>query len=316
MVELFSPRLFPVRGCALTHYVHMSLDNLSILLAVAREGSFTRAASLLGVSPSALSQTIKSLETKLGVKLLSRTTRRVTTTEAGENLLLSIGPHLEEIENALRILSEPSDTPSGKVRLTATEFAAQSVLWPAIAAVLPRYPKIKVEIFVDFDLFSDRIDAGVRQGGSVEKGMIAVPISPPSRMAVVGAPKYFETQPKPLLPQDLTAHECINLRMTQRRDQYVWDFEKKKQKLNVRVEGRLVFNSSSLMLLAALDGFGLIYVDELQVEPYLQDGRLIRVLDDWCQPFPGYHLYYHSENQPTPAFAALIEALCYRRPKK
>jgi len=294
----------------------MSLDNLSTLLAVAREGSFTRAASLLGVSPSALSQAIKSLETKLGIKLLSRTTRRVTPTEAGERLLLQIGPHLEEIENALRILSEPSDSPAGKVRLTATEFAAQSVLWPAIAAMLPRYPKIKVEIFIDFDLFSDRIDAGVRQGGSVEKGMVAVPISPPSRMAVVGAPKYFEGQSMPIVPQDLTAHECINLRMTQRRDQYVWDFEKKKEKLNVRVDGRLVFNSSALMLSAALDGFGLIYLDELQVEPYLKTGQLIRVLDDWCQPFPGYHLYYHSDSQPTPAFAAVIEALRYRRPKK
>jgi DNA-binding transcriptional LysR family regulator len=291
------------------------LNDLVALMAVAREKSFTRAAKQLGVSQSALSQTIRALEARLGLRLLTRTTRSVAPTEAGERLLKSVGPHIEGIELAIEQLSILCDKPAGTLRLTATEYAAEAVLWPAIRRLLPHYPDIKVEIIVDYgltDIVSERVDAGVRMGGTIARDMIAVPISPQLRMAVAGAPSYFDDRAKPMVPQDLTEHNCINLRLPTHGGLYAWEFDKRGQGLNVRVEGQLVFNTGGLLLQAALDGAGLTYLTENELKPYFKDGRLIRVLEDWCEPFPGYHLYYPSRRQPTPAFSLIIDALRYR----
>jgi DNA-binding transcriptional LysR family regulator len=292
-----------------------SLNDLTAFLAVARERSFTRAAVKLGVSQPALSKTIRGLEASLGLRLLTRTTRRVSLTEAGERLLTSTGPRIEDIQRALIALSELREKPAGTVRLTATEYAAQSLLWPVIRSILPDYQDIKVEIIVDYgltDIVGERIDAGVRPGGMVDKDMIATPIGPPMRMAVAGSPAYFANRTLPKTPHDLTGHNCINLRLPMHRGVYVWEFEKRGHALNVRVEGQLTFNTGPLMLTAALEGFGLVYLNEGNIKPHLADGRLIRVLQDWCEPFPGYHLYYPSRRQPTPAFALLVEKLRYR----
>jgi DNA-binding transcriptional LysR family regulator len=291
------------------------LNDLVALMAVAREKSFTRAAKQLGVSQSALSQTIRTLEARLGLRLLTRTTRSVAPTEAGERLLRSVGPHIEGIESAIAQLSVLRDKPAGTVRLTATEYAAEAVLWPPIRRLLPDYPDIKVEIIVDYgltDIVSERVDAGVRMGGMIARDMIAVPIGPQLRMAVAGAPSYFRHRAKPKVPQDLTGHNCINLRLPTHGGLYTWEFDKRGQALNVRVEGQLIFNTGGLLLRAALDGAGLAYLTENELEPYFEDGRLIRVLKDWCEPFPGYHLYYPTRRQPTPAFSLVIDALRYR----
>jgi len=292
------------------------LNDLQSFLEVARERSFTRAAAKLGVSQSALSQTIRGLEERLDLRLLTRTTRRVSPTEAGERLLSRIGPHFEEVESELAALSELRDKPSGTIRITAGEHAANAVLWPALAKFLPDYPDINVEIIVDYglsDIVAERYDAGVRSGEQVAKDMIAVRIGPDVRTAVVGAPNYLENHPRPRKPQDLTQHECINLRLPTYGSVYAWEFEKAGRELKVRAEGQLVFNNIALRLDAALKGFGLAYLPEDQVKPYLADGRLIRVLADWCPPYTGYHLYYPSRKQPTPAFALLVDALRYRR---
>lgn len=293
-----------------------NLNDLAAFLVVAQERNFTRAAKRLGVSQSALSQTIRVLEARLGLRLLTRTTRRVAPTEAGERLLQSIGPRIEEIRRELDALSDLREKPSGTIRLTASEHAAETILWPAVAKLVDEYPDIKVEIVIDYgltDIVGERFDAGVRPGETIAKDMIAVPIGPEMRMAVAGAPSYFASRAQPKTPQDLTAHNCINLRLPIHGGLYAWEFEKKGRALNVRVDGQLVFNTSSLMLKAALEGHGLVYLTEGQVAPYLADGRLVRVLADWCEPFPGYHLYYPSRRQPTPAFALLVEALRYRR---
>lgn len=291
------------------------LNDIVAFLAVARERSFTRAAAQLGVSQSALSQTLRSLESRLGLRLLTRTTRSVAPTEAGERLLRAAGPRLEEIEGELAALSELRDKPSGTIRITAHDHAIRAVLWPALEKLLPDYPDIKVEIVIDYgltDIVAERYDAGVRTGEMVAKDMIAVRIGPDMRTAVVGAPSYFATRPKPKTPQDLTAHRCINLRLPTHGGLYAWEFEKGKRELRVRVEGQLVFNGTDPMLDAALAGAGLAYVPEDTVRPYLADGRLIRVLADWCPPYSGYHLYYPSRRQPTPAFTLLVDALRYR----
>ena len=296
----------------------MPRDNLSdllVFLAVARERSFTRAAAKLGVSQSALSHTVSGLEGRLGLRLLARTTRSVAPTEAGERLLRSVGPRFEEIDADLAALGDLRDRPAGTIRITAGEHAADAILWPAVARLLPRYPDIRVEIVVDYgltDIVAERYDAGVRLGEQVAKDMVAVRIGPDMRMAVVGAPSYFARQKRPRTPQDLTAHACINLRLPTLGGIYAWEFEKCRRALKVRVEGPLVFNTMTLRLNAALAGFGLAYMPEDQVAAHLADGRLIRVLADWCPPFPGYHLYYPSRRQPTPAFALLVEALRYR----
>lgn len=292
-----------------------AVNDLLVFLAVAREGSFTRAAAKLGVSQSALSHTIRGLEERLGLRLLARTTRKVAPTEAGERLLRTVGPRLDEIEAELAGLSELRDKPAGTIRITAGEHAAETVLWPAVARFLPDYPDIKVEIIIDYgltDIVAERYDAGVRHGEQVAKDMIAVRIGPDLRMAIVGAPSYFARRPQPRKPQDLAHHNCINLRLPTYGGLYAWEFEKGKRELKVHVEGQLVFNNIALRLNAALAGLGLACLPEDLVQAHLADGRLVRVLADWCPPYSGYHLYYPSRRQPTPAFALLVEALRYR----
>lgn len=294
---------------------HENLNDLAAFLAVAREHSFTKAAARLGVSQSALSQTVRNLETRLGLRLLMRTTRSVQTTEAGERLVRVLGTRLDEIDAELAALSELREKPAGTIRITADEHAANRVLWPALEKFLPHYPDIKVEIVIDFgltDIVAERYDAGVRNVEMVAKDMIAVPIGPEMRMAVVGSPAYFEGRQRPRTPQELTAHRCVNLRLPTHGGLYAWEFEKKGRELRVRVDGQLVFNSLSLLLKAAIGGLGLAYVPETEAQPHVESGRLVRILEDWCEPFSGYHLYYPSRRQQAPAFALLVEALRYR----
>jgi DNA-binding transcriptional LysR family regulator len=289
-----------------------SFNDLLAFRAVARERSFTRAAALSGVSPSALSHTIRALEERLGVRLLTRTTRSVAPTEAGERLLATIGPHFDAIETDLAALTELRDRPAGTIRITAGEHAAETILWPAVARLLPDYPDIHVEVSVDAgltDIVAGRFDAGIRLGEQVAKDMIAMPVGPELRMACVGAPVYFARADRPDTPQDLAGHSCINLRFATSGGVYAWEFEKNGRALNVRVEGQLVFNNARLIRRAALAGFGLAFLPEDQVIGDVAAGRLVRVLEDWTPPFPCYHLYYPSRRQHSPAFALLLEAL-------
>ena len=291
------------------------VNDLLAFLAVARERSFTRAAAKLGVSQSALSHTIRGLEARLGLRLLTRTTRSVSPTEAGERLLSTVGPRFEEIDAELEALSELREKPAGTIRITATDHSADTVLWPRLAKFLPAYPDIKVEINIDYgftDIVAQRYDAGVRSGEQVAKDMIAVRIGQDMRMAVVGAPSYFAKRPAPKKPQDLTDHKYINLRLATHGGLYAWEFEKGGRELKVRVEGQLIFNGTFQMLNAALDGFGLAYVPDDVAQPHLAKGRLKRVLEDWCPPYSGYHLYYPSRRQSSPAFTLLVDALRYR----
>jgi DNA-binding transcriptional LysR family regulator len=294
-----------------------TFNDLLAFVAVAQERSFTRAAAKLGVSQSALSHTIRGLEERLGLRLLTRTTRSVSPTEAGERLLYTVGPRFEEIEAELQALSELREKPAGTIRITVIDYAADTILWPRLAKLLRKYPDIKVEIIIDYgltDIVAQRYDAGVRLGEQVAKDMIAVRIAPDMRMAVVGAPSYFSTRSEPHRPQELIGHNCINLRLPTHGGLYAWEFEKGDHELKVRVEGQLVFNGTAQMLNAALAGFGLAYVPEDLAQPHLAKGRLKRVLDGWCPPFSGYHLYYPSRRQPTPAFALLVDALRYPGP--
>lgn len=293
-----------------------SFNDLLAFRAVARERSFTRAAAQMGVSPSALSHTIRSLEERLGVRLLTRTTRSVAPTEAGEGLLSTIGPHFDEIEAKIASLSELRDKPAGTVRINATHHAIETVLWPKLTPLLHDYPEINAELIADIgmvDIVAERFDAGVRVGEHVAKDMIAVRIGPDMRMAVVGAPDYFANHRKPKTPHDLAQHNCINLRLPTLGGLYAWEFEKRARKLNVRVEGRIVFNDPDMMIDAAEAGFGLAYVLEDRVANQLESGQLFRVLEDWCEPYAGYHLYYPSRRQQSPAFALVVEALRLRR---
>jgi DNA-binding transcriptional LysR family regulator len=290
--------------------------DLLAFLAVARERSFTRAAAKLGMTQTALSQIIRNLEERLGVRLLNRTTRSVTPTQAGERLFQSVGPKFTEMDADLAVLSELREKPAGTVRLTATEYAASEILLPAMRKLLPKYPDINVEVIIDYGLtniVAQQVDAGIRPGELVAKDMIAVRVSPDLRMAVVGSPSYFAERKRPKTPQDLTQHNCLNLRLpTHGGSLYVWEFEKNGREVNVRVEGQLVFNSAGLLLKAALQGLGLAYVTEGNAQPHTSNGELVRVLSDWCLPFPGYHLYYPSRRQPSPAFSLLVDALRYR----
>ncbi|WP_112663022.1 LysR family transcriptional regulator [Microvirga flavescens] len=291
------------------------LGDLMAFLAVAEERSFTRAAAKLGTSQSALSYTMRRLEARLGVRLLARTTRSVVPTEAGERLVRTISPAFDTIDAEIAALSEFRDKPAGTIRITTGEHAAHTILWPTLEQLLPDYPDIKVEVVIDYgltDIVAQRYDAGIRLGEQVEKDMIAVRIGPDLRMAVVGSPSYFEKRHRPKNPQDLVSHDCINLRLPTYGGLYAWEFEKDGHELKVRVEGQLVFNVTELALNGALAGLGLAYLMEDHVETYLADGRLVRVLADWCPPFSGYHLYYPSRHQPTPAFAVLADALRYR----
>jgi len=292
-----------------------NFNDILAFLTVARERSFTRAAAKLGVSQSALSHTISGLEARLGLRLLRRTTRSVSPSEAGQRLLLAVGHRFEEIEAELEALSELRDKPAGTIRITAIDYVADTILWPKLAKFLGDYPDIKVEITVDYgltDIVAQHFDAGVRSGEQVAKDMIAVRIGPDMRMAVVGSPSYFAKRAPPKKPQDLTGHKCINLRLPSHGGLYAWEFEKGGRELKVRVEGQLVFNGTYQMLNAALAGFGLAYIPEDLAKPHMAQGRLKRVLDDWCLPFTGYHLYYPSRRHSSPAFALLVDALRYR----
>jgi DNA-binding transcriptional LysR family regulator len=292
-----------------------NLDDLMAFVAVARERSFTRAAAKLGVSQSALSHTMRELEARLGLRLLTRTTRSVAPTAAGERLLRTVGPRFEEIEAELSALSELREKPAGTIRITATEYAADAILLPKLAKLLRAYPDIKVEIVIDYgltDIVAQRYDAGVRSGEQVAKDMIAVRIGPDMRMAVVGTPSYFKARPEPKRPQDLVDHNCITLRLPTHGGLYAWEFEKGGRELKVRVEGQLTYNTTAQMLNAALAGLGLAYVPEGLAQLHLAKGRLKRVLADWCLPYSGYHLYYPSRRQHSAAFALVVEALRHR----
>jgi DNA-binding transcriptional LysR family regulator len=292
-----------------------NLSDLVAFVAVARERSFTNAAAKLGVSQSALSHTIRGLEARLGVRLLTRTTRSVSPTEAGERLLQTAGPRLEEIDNALAAVSELRDKPAGTIRITATEYAADTILMPKLGKLLKAYPDIKIEIIVDYgltDIVAERYDAGVRSGEQVAKDMIAVRIGPDMRMAVVGAPSYFRARSEPKRPQDLIEHNCINLRLPTHGSVYAWEFERGGRELRVRVEGQFTFNTTMQLMSAALAGHGLAYVPEGLVQPHLAKGRLRRVLADWCPPYSGYHLYYPSRRQSSAAFALVVDSLRHR----
>jgi DNA-binding transcriptional LysR family regulator len=292
-----------------------SLDDLRALVAVARERSFTKAAAKLGVSQPALSQTVRQLEARLGVRLLARTTRSVSLTEAGEHLVGTVAPRIEEIDAELAAVSELREKPAGTLRITATEYATDAILLPKLAKLLRKYPNIKVEIIIDYgltDIVAQRFDAGVRSGEQVASGMIAVRIAPDMRMAVVGSPSYFKNRSEPEKPQDLIGHNCIALRLPTHGGLYAWEFEKDGRELKVRVEGQLVFNTTAQILNAALTGLGLAYVPEGMAQPHLARGRLKRVLEDWCLPYPGYHLWYPSRRQSSAAFTLLVDALRYR----
>ena len=292
------------------------LADLQSFLVVARERSFTKAAAKLGVSQSALSHAIRELEERLGIRLLTRTTRSVAPTGAGERLLRTLAPRLAEIEAELASLSNLRGKPAGTVRITAGEHAAQTVLWPKLSKLLPQYPEIKLEVIVDYglrDIVADRYDAGIRSGEQIAKDMIAVRIGPDMRRAVVGAPSYFATRPRPKRPQDLTAHSCINLRLPTHGSVYAWEFERSGREIKVHVDGQLTFNNLALRIEAALAGCGLAYLPDDQVREHIAAGRLVRVLADWCPPYAGYHLYYPSRRHLSAAFAVVAEALRYRK---
>jgi len=291
------------------------LGDLGAFLAVAQERSFTRAAAKLGTSQSALSHTIRRLEERLGIRLLTRTTRSVSTTEAGERLLDAVHPAIDSINRQLENLSELRDRPAGTIRITTSEHAAQTVLWPTIDRFLPDYPDVHVELNAESgftDIAEEGFDAGVRLGEQVAKDMIAVRIGPQLRMAVIGARSYLATRGAPKTPHDLTGHNCINLRMRGSGGLYVWEFEKAGKAVNVRVEGQLTLNSVPLILDAVRAGHGLAYVMEDRATPLIESGAATRVMEPWCPSFDGYHLYYPSRRQPTPAFSLLVEALRFR----
>jgi DNA-binding transcriptional LysR family regulator len=292
-----------------------TINDLLVFRAVARERSFTRAAAQLGVSTSALSHTIRALEERVGLRLLTRTTRSVVPTQAGDRLLATIGPHFDGIDAGLEALSALRDKPAGNIRITTGAHAATTILEPALARLLPDYPDIQVELCVDagfVDIVSERFDAGVRLGETIAQDMVAVRIGPDMRMAAVASPAYFADRSPPRDPHELAQHRCINLRFPTYGGLYAWEFERDGRALNVRVEGPLIVNDASLAFRAAVDGLGIGYLPEDLVAPAIDAGSVIRVLEDWCPPFPGYHLYYPSRRQHSPAFALLVETLRYR----
>ena len=288
-----------------------NLNDLLAFVTVAREGSFTRAGAVLGVSQSALSQAIKALEERLEIRLLTRTTRSVSPTPAGERLLQAIGNRFEEIEAELDALTELRDKPAGSVRITCGDWVLRSILLPKLTPLMQRYPDIRIEFDVSYgfrDIVADRFDAGVRLGESIDKDMIAMPISPKLWMAAVASPAYLEAHPAPKVPEDLTGHNCINIRFPSG-GVYVWEFERRARQVNVRVDGQATFNTSPPIVLAALEGVGIAFLPEDEFAPHIEEGRLVRVLQDWCPPFSGYHLYYPSRRQHSPAFSLVVDAL-------
>ncbi len=292
--------------------VKRNFNDLLSFVTVAREGSFTRAAALLGVTQSALSQAISGLEARLEIRLLTRTTRSVSPTTAGERLLNAIGHRFDEIEAELDELTDLRDKPAGTVRITCGDYVLHSILLPRLTPLLREYPDIKLEFDVNYgfrDIVADRFDAGVRLGNTIDKDMIALPIGPPLRLAVVASPEYFAAHPVPKTPRDLMAHRCINQRMPTSGGLYVWDFEHHGQQVNVHVDGPLIFNTTQPQVDAALAGLGIALLPEDELMPHIEAGRLVSVLQDWCPKFTGYHLYYPSRRQPSPAFSLVVDAL-------
>ena len=296
-----------------------SYNDLLAFIQVAQQGSFTKAAAQMGVSPSALSHAIRALETRLDVRLLTRTTRSVSTTDAGLRLLANVAAHFADIDAELLAVSALRKKPSGMVRITASEFAASYLIWPRLSQVLADYPDITVEVTVDYnrtDIVAERYDAGVRLGDEVAKDMIAVRISADQRIAVVGSPAYFDQRPLPKKPEDLAEHNCINLRLPTHGGLLPWDFQKGRKVIKVRVTGQWIYNSSTPMLRAALAGQGLAFLPEDMALEHLAKGELVRVLDDWCQPYSGYHLYYPSRRQTSGALAVVVDALRHAAPPR
>ena len=292
--------------------VKRNLNDLLYFVTVARERSFTRAAALLGVTQSALSQAVSGLEARMEIRLLTRTTRSVAPTAAGERLLQAIGHRFDEIEAELDALSVLRDKPAGTVRITCGDHVLRTTLLPKVAPLLHAYPDVKVEFDVNYgfrDIVADRFDAGVRLGDTIDKDMIAVPIGARLRMAAVATPGYLADRAKPKRPEDLTKHSCINMRFPTHGGLYVWEFERKGKQVNVRVEGQVTVNSTSHIVLAALEGLGIAFLPEEEFAPHIDEGRLVRVLEDWCVPFEGYYLYYPSRRQPSPAFSLVLDAL-------
>ena len=290
-------------------------SDLAAFIAVAEAGSFTRAAAKLGLSQAALSYAVRSVEERLGVRLIARTTRSLSLTDAGEKLLRSLRPAFDHIDNEIAALAAVRDKPAGTIRITSFRHAARTVLWPALVKLMPDYPDISFEVDINeglTDIVAGRFDAGIRVGEQVEKDMIAMRISPDIRMAVVGSPSYFAGRKRPETPRDLSEHACVSYRQTASGGLYAWEFEREGAELSVRVNGPLVINDSEMLENAALDGLGLVFTFESQVAEHVAEGRLIRVLEDWCPPFSGYHLYYPSRRQHSPAFALLLEALRYK----
>ncbi|MCP3712815.1 LysR family transcriptional regulator [Paraburkholderia sp. CNPSo 3274] len=291
---------------------NLDLNVLRAFFVVARERSFTRAAAQLGVSQSALSHSMRGLEEKIGLRLLTRTTRGVSPTEAGERLLSNVGPYYDGISAELESLSALREKPAGLIRISAHDHAADTVLWPKLKEVLRSYPDVSVEININYgmvDIVADRFDAGVRSGDLIAQDMIAVRIGPDFKMAVVGSPEYLRLNGRPVSPHDLAAHNCINLRLPTRGGLYAWEFARKREALHVNVHGQFIFNTTPQMLDAALEGYGLAYVPHDLAAPHLAEGRLSSVLEEWCPTVPGYHLYYASRRQTSPAFALIIDAL-------
>ncbi|MET3552948.1 LysR family transcriptional regulator [Burkholderia sp. 567] len=292
-----------------------NLNDLLVFLAVARDRSFTRAAARLGVSQSALSQTVRDLETRLGVRLLTRTTRSVSTTEAGEELFQAVAPRIDEIEMKLAAVADFRDKPAGVVRITATEHPIDTIIWPKLRRVLPDYPDIRVELSVDYGLANvveERYDIGVRYGDQVAKDMIAVRISPDIRMTMVASPAYLDGRKPPKTPQDLLDHDCVTLRLATAKGIYAWELKKGRNEIQARVSGRITCNTQPHMVQAALDGFGIAFVTEDIVLDHVRSGQLRIVMPDWCPVFPGYHAYYPSRRQASRAFSIVIDALRHR----
>ncbi|MDH4611599.1 LysR family transcriptional regulator [Pseudomonas sp. BN102] len=293
-----------------------NFNELMAFVTVAREGSFTRAASQLGVTQSAISQVVSALEARLEIRLLTRTTRSVALTAAGERLLQAIGPRFDEIEAELDALTELRDKPAGTVRITGGDHIIKSTLLPKLMPLLKAYPDIRLEFDINYgfrDIVADRFDAGVRFGETLDQDMIAIPIGPHVRMAVVAAPDYFAENPIPRNPRDLVKHRCIDIRFPTHGGTDAWEFERRGKKLKVRGDGRLVFNTTPHIVDAALGGMGIAYLPEDEFSPHIAEGRLIRVLEDWCPHFSGYHLYYPSRRQPSPAFSLVVDALRVNR---
>lgn len=291
-----------------------NFNDLLSFVTVAREGSFTRAAAVLGVTQSALSQAISGLEVRLQIRLLTRTTRSVSTTVAGERLLQALGYRFDEIEAELDALTDLRDKPAGTVRITCGDHVLRTTLLPKLTPLLLEYPDINVEFDVNYgfrDIVADRFDAGVRLGDTIDKDMIAVPLGPALRMAVAASPAYFAAYPKPKNPRDLLKHNCINQRMQTSGGLYVWDFQRQGRPMNVRVNGQLIFNTSLNIVDAAVAGLGVAWLPEEEFAPHIEQGSLVRVLENWCPPFPGYYLYYPNRRQPSPAFSLVLKALRY-----